>query len=76
MKKYKFEHSSLPELIAVIAIAVLISVGISLILTFPILWIWNWVAGMVALPQVTYWQMAAIVWFLNLVSGGGGKSKR
>lgn len=48
---------SFTEGLIVVVMAALITVGISVVMAFPTMWLWNWLMPVIfELPKITVWQ--------------------
>jgi ABC-type antimicrobial peptide transport system permease subunit len=62
-------------------IVVVVVVGVSLLLSFPVKWLWNWLIPTItkdALTPITFWQAWGLMFLTSLLlrSGAGSSSKK
>lgn len=48
----------------------LMSIGLSFLLTYPVMWLWNWLMPMIfGLQTLTFWQTFGLTMLANMVFG-------
>ena len=58
------------ETVGIIIMFVLFIIAIALILTFPIMWLWNWLMPMIfGLMKLTFWQTLGVALLSGMLFG-------
>jgi len=55
--------------------AIALTFGLSLLLAFPIMWLWNWLAvDLFQLPMITFWQAFGLKFLIHLLWASSSSS--
>ncbi|NQT91436.1 MAG: hypothetical protein HQ559_01650 [Lentisphaerae bacterium] len=60
---------------ALFLLGIVLAIGFSLLLAFPVMWLWNWLMPVIfGLPLVSYWQAWGLSMFSALLVRSGASS--